>query len=1113
MSYIFRIHSEGTNTLKHWAGAANQKYGSHVIEQINDPNGDSAVKEITSIPSPFARIDLVKTAFQKVSAAKLDGKTIHHKMVADALDIGQLFFEMDKLRDQLEIIVWDKTDDLQALQNASCHAHRQLGNTYALFLQQDGETYNFNRFDRMYLLNYKNGPSRMNIIGATSPSTLFFASANHLGYVADTVKFGNDSPFNGTFTPLYKRDLEYQKYWYLLQKHISGFAQLFPEVNAYLDESFRCLHLEKPQFAQKIHELTLADWDKYRDIQVSGAGESVQIFGYFLKQKDQNPESIQQNSGFTIQSETKIKGLSPLVLPVGNYIHPVVYTQDIWDKNTLVPYYSPLPLHERYLPGDGAKYPFLTISDFLEDTMIAMPYEINAQSYFSGNQDKSNGFSYLLPLTNLFFDFFTVEDLMNELPDGKKMFEIKALAGGVSVFLRIPIKQSYIEYQRYYFLHNQPNIVEKNEGALVEQKFGLGILPLIRFPENCNKHYRIALFDKASQDIQIQYFEKREKVVEENRSIRCKKDKTDHLCSVETFVLREHFDRISVEFGSSKGIIIPQFITKNGNSEYVFAVDFGTTNTHIEYSVDDAPAQAFDITLADKQMQCLHLDYKKDSDIQSAFEDNFIPETIAENDYYSFPIRTVFAEHTEMDYTQPVYSLADANIPFLYEKAQMPPYNAIKTNLKWSSKDRGRIQLYLENIFILLRNKVLLNGGRLDKTRVIWFYPASMLEARYNRFQTIWNTLYKEYFNQQNGGLLTMPESVAPYYYYQKKLGAKSRTVTIDIGGGTTDVYVVENKQPKMLSSFRFAANAIFGDGYNWDSDNNGFVSIYKNEFLNILTNNGLEELKKAFQSIEKRKISPDIVAFLFALSSNRQVKNNPALDFLQKLADNDRLVYVFIIFYTSILYYVANTMKAKGLDMPLTLAFSGTGSKTLRVLSDDNKTLAQYAQLIFEQVYGKTYDENQDLDIILEENPKEATCKGGIVNPVKQDYDEIDNVKESLLGFDLQTFTNEHAYSDITPEMQKQMVGETLKFIDFTFNLNRDNRNFFEKKFGADVSIEDFVQEISKKDLSEYIQLGLEQKSEELRALGADNRIEETLFFYPVVGILNRLAREISRL
>ncbi len=451
MSYIFRLHKEGINTLTDWGNSS--KYGTNVIDQIKDPNGESAKREITSIPSPFARIDLVKTAFGKVVATKdIDGKTIHHKMVSDAFDIGQLFFEYDKFDNQLEIIVWDKENDMKELLNSPYPEHRQLGKTYEIFLKQDGLMYNFTLMDRMYLLNYKNGPHITNIIGATSPATLFFTSANNLDYVSNTIRFGNDRPFDDVYMPLYKRDLEYQKFWYLLRIVNREFPQRFPEVNNYLDESFKKLDATKQNI---IRELDVNALNNYADVMVNSAGNLVYIInGMPMKQKMQDAAVIERSGFVLAESNYRIDGKSPLVLPVDTYTKPTLYTLEAWNRNTHIPYYDPAPIQERTLPEDGSKYPYLTISDFLTDTIVCMPYEINSEKFFDGNIDKSDGDSYLLPLTDLFFQCFTVEQLMGVLrKNGKKMFELKNLAGGgVKAILRIPVAGDVIEYSRIYFV-------------------------------------------------------------------------------------------------------------------------------------------------------------------------------------------------------------------------------------------------------------------------------------------------------------------------------------------------------------------------------------------------------------------------------------------------------------------------------------------------------------------------------------------------------------------------------------------------------------------------------------------------------------------------------------
>src|SRR5690554_462261 len=112
MAKVFRFH-QGTDNIEDWQNSS--IYGKTAIEGIKDPAGATATKEITSIPSPFARIDLVKTAFENiVNSGKLEGNTIFHKMVSDALDVGEIFFNIDKYHDKVSIIIWDLKNDLDS---------------------------------------------------------------------------------------------------------------------------------------------------------------------------------------------------------------------------------------------------------------------------------------------------------------------------------------------------------------------------------------------------------------------------------------------------------------------------------------------------------------------------------------------------------------------------------------------------------------------------------------------------------------------------------------------------------------------------------------------------------------------------------------------------------------------------------------------------------------------------------------------------------------------------------------------------------------------------------------------------------------------------------------
>ena len=47
MAHVFRLQTEGKNTIEGWQNSS--KYSTQAIEQIKDPNGASAKKQITSI--------------------------------------------------------------------------------------------------------------------------------------------------------------------------------------------------------------------------------------------------------------------------------------------------------------------------------------------------------------------------------------------------------------------------------------------------------------------------------------------------------------------------------------------------------------------------------------------------------------------------------------------------------------------------------------------------------------------------------------------------------------------------------------------------------------------------------------------------------------------------------------------------------------------------------------------------------------------------------------------------------------------------------------------------------------------------------------------------------
>lgn len=1141
MSHIFRLHKEGSNTLVDWDIAA--KYGSTVIEQIEDPNGESSSREITSIPSPFARIDLVKTAFAKVveiykKTKKMDGNTIHHKMVSDCFDVGQLFFEYDKHKDKLDIIVWDKKNDLEALINSDNPAHRQLGETYRVFFKQDGGTYNFDLMDHMYLLNFTKDESdtaEINIIGATSPATLFFTSANDLDYVTRNIQFSNDRPFDGNFCPLHKRDPEFLKFLWALKASITNFSSLFKEVDAYMTESFKLLD-EKMKGVLKA--VTRDDLDKYSDIPVGGsASHPVYVLNNVkLKQHIANPGNIERDSGFVIDSEGRINDKKPLVLPVDTYVHPTIYTKkDKWNRNTKVPYFvcdgdkKPIFPGNRTLPDEGSRYPYLTISDFLTDTIVRMPYEINKDSFFDGNIDRADGKSYLLPLTDLFFQFFTAEQLRGNMKDGKKMFELKNNAGGITVVVRVPIKDNkYIEYRRTYFEAIEPDI-EKNDGGLVEHDFVFALFPNIRFNSDKEAFYRLGIIpdDFGTNNYSAKFASKSE--VKTGMYVR--NDNYSNVLQCKNFILEEsNFDYVEITCpDGNSGIAVPKLMDcsgKNAGKEvFTFAVDFGTTNTHIEYSSGGKKPVPFEIGERDKQ---IHLMTSSSIGTMKPqiFDYDFIPDLINSESEFKFPIRTALSTAKNCRFKNGASPFVQGNVAFPYEKRRSYSYNQIVTGLKWTQggdlqdedDNKNKVKCYIESLCLIIRNKVVLNNGDLSQTKIVWSYPVSMEGKRLELFEQIWQDAYQKYFGERLQNLIPVTESITPFIHYKEIDSAVADMVSIDIGGGTTDMVVVVKEQVKFISSFRFAANAVFGNGYA-KNNINGIIRHFKPEFERGIEDAGLRMIMDIYSDIQQEGDSSNIASFFFSLKNNHDILNADKkdntkiadqLDFQTKLNANTSHKIIFAIFYAAIIYHLANLMKSQQVSMPRHIALSGNGSKIVQILTRKNDVLEDFTKLIFEHVYKEVYG-NKKLTIIQSgKNPKEVTCKGAIsYNPNDQNYNNTRKV--ILQGTDNNSIFLKEKYQDIDKEEYLNNVVEEVKsFLRLLLDLLNEHPDFM-KKFGISYESLDLVEkECCSEDLITFASKGLNQK---LQEVNIKQPIEETFFFYPLVGLINSLSNELYNL
>jgi len=1127
---------------KHWFNSG--AYSDNEIGEIKDPEGGGEISLPTAIPSPFARIDLVKTAFRNIiKTAELKAQTVNgivraskndEKLVSDCLDLAEMMFNYNSLRDKIKIIVWEKDVELKKLK-AGSDKHRRFAETLELYLDQDKESYNFHKTNNLYLIEYD-----YKIIGCTSPVTLFFSTANDLKR-AQIKLTGRDVLFDESYAPLYERDPEFQKYFYLFFKaNAARLSDTMRDFNNYLNKNKEILETRNSKLYAEINELKAEDYKKlYAPLTTGTDNSNVEVLGVELRKRksEEVTDYISKNSHFRIAATKPISDRTPLVLQNEFARDDWIYAKDNWRK-TSVPFKEETGIDRRTLPGINVQYPYLTVSDFLEPYLIRMVYPINREKFFDGNLiaevgDDTKG--YMLPLKKQFFDYFNAEDLVSSGPGKPSIKMIQGVANSVKVVLKIPVAKpdEYITFERTYLESIATQISkpdeENNKGVVIEQQVGVMLFPFIKTnDDNIMPFYRIQLVDRditgnlKHADYSLNFFSDKsnDAITPKATKIRSqKKPDAVETATSQYYVLEEEFDFIQLknqhEPGAS-GIIIPNWQPyQPGGDVFSFAVDFGTTNTHIEYKVGSGAPKPFDITPEDVQVATLFHPTKTTEDfggtgaiaIRELIEHEFVPQLLGSKFDYKFPHRTVIAQSHSLNIQNPTYSLADFNIPFIYERKV--ERDKIIPNLKWAKKEPGnqiRVERFLENIIILLRNKVLMNKGNLSATRLVWFYPSSMKHWRKSSLETTWKKLFLQYFNPINEPD-AITESLAPFYYFKgagKLQGGE--VVSIDIGGGTTDVVVFKAKNPLLLTSFKFAANTIFGDGFSETpaANSNALIHKYSPHYENLLGTNKLYDLSKVLLSIREKNVTEDINAFFFSIETNPKIDGRELYSYNTLLGNDEDLKIVFLYFYAAIIYHIAKLMKINNLELPKHLVFSGTGSKILNIITPDLKTtLAKFSTKIFEGVYEKTFDAERLTIETEREMPKEVTCKGGLMSDPQELKIETNDIKAILTCLEQKEIN--HLSMDKLDDAAKT---EIVKFVsDFNAFFLEINRNFsFKDYFGiSQKSLEVFRNEANKY-LRDNLEAGLEYNRKLNEAEESDKEIEETLFFYPITGTINNL-------
>lgn len=1158
--HVFRAHDDGASDIRLECWGHSSKLDSNKIRTIKDTIRKGSSKVATSVPSPFARMHLFDTAFKMVSE-QLDGDTVYHQLVSDCLDIFQLLFTKGNENTGIKFKQWNKEERIKKLnESPDGHPHKLLAASLDLFF-----TNKFSDVQDITLIYYNDI-----LLGGTSPFTVFFTSPNWHREMEENGIFlkspTGEKYFDLNFEPLHKRDKVFVEYiWKFYLSHRSVLNEKCDGFSTYIRNS---IENNNREFERKVNN----EWSEYinnpqkleqdyQRIVINNSNTYLQInnlFSYAIKTGD-TQEKIESQSDFKIKptvdfyrNEVDGTGIPtnprrPLVLYKGmNEQGTYTYGKEPWRQYDIrYGMYretngEPILLAHRELPGHQIQYPFVTTGDFLEDNLVKMPFKINNNKFLVGY---SGDFNFLLPIKKEYFNFFTKEDL-------QKSLEIIPLDNKIIVKLKIPIQNT----------KGNPNIVLQKEYDLdstpiAQCKAGLAVFPFYRIKdadENLQKlnDYTVLFADKNDKlkVDRLEFWQTENIVVKKSIDVVKPEPRTKRGVSAASYYYKVNspFDIIEIKLSddlgmSYSGLVVPLFkevYNSNATKKFTFAIDFGTSNTHISYTESETDRDPKAFVIPEKEMQMVLLNKPGESnvvadkyrlgydgfpEIDALVNREFIPAILgkADGSYSHFPIRTATCEKSSI-LAESVDLFGNINVGFFIDSDETKPENCnYQTNLKWLYENRNdsydslRIGAFFKTMLLLVRNKVVMSGGSIEDTKVVWLVPLSMRDGTVENFDLVWKRSFSEVFHGtcSKGLLEPISESVAPYFYLKNFPDAKianfADALNIDIGGGTTDVMFFMRKADKYLStSFRFAGGDIWGAGLKGNEKNNGFLKNFEEVRKQSKQNKSQKEdtIYKNFIKDHTLK-AEDVTSLLFRYDdyfnfSESINRNKPAL----KL--------IFFLHYSSIVYHLVQLFESNNLNIPRYFTFTGKGSQYINLMCR-NERLTIFTKLLLKEYTSLACP--PDFRVVLTSNPKEATANGAVLFVSSPDKNNISLSKDDFIchwGCENNFVTNF--------QVNSTKIGEVARNTDFHKSVLKNLQAFVEKTL-RNPEIVKFLSEYQINNLEEYEQFLTNRdatSSGELHdsyytmleniKVNEEVRISESFFFFALKDALYALSKKI---
>lgn len=122
----------------------------------------------------------------------------------------------------------------------------------------------------------------------------------------------------------------------------------------------------------------------------------------------------------------------------------------------------------------------------------------------------------------------------------------------------------------------------------------------------------------------------------------------------------------------------------------------------------------------------------------------------------------------------------------------------------------------------------------------------------------------------------------------------------------------------------------------------------------------------------------------------------------------------------------------------------------------------------------------------------------------------DVSTVKSVLLGTNKTNLVDNQKYGEV-PAMYDEIVKEVKSFMDF-IALRIPRSISLNGEFGIEQKSIQLAVSCFNKDLKTYIEKGVNLKLDS-QDVNKDDVIEESLFFYPIIGVINDLSEQVYKI